>query len=355
MNKLITSLFIIISTACISQPVITSSMHNVAGYTVTYTQVDGTGLTEGSGGANQVWNYSTLTPSGTPYTSSYMLPAGTPYAANFPGATLASSATDGSGGFVYTYYNHNASITELLGLGYVVSGNTIIFNYSNPQTVFNYPVNYNGTGSDVFAGFYTVSIMGVTVENYRSGSMSYLADGYGTISLPTGTHANTMRVKIVQESTDSSIYVGAPLPPVVTHFNSTMYNFITADPKHKLNEFYISYDTTTSQTGTTMSKTVLYQSNLTTGVNENFSLHSASFYPNPAKDHILLQLHNSVNGNAEMAIYDMRGSIVKTIKADMKQADRYEWMFPVADLSDGLYVSKITCGDNIWSIRFVKE
>lgn len=355
MNKLITSLFVIVSSACLAQPVITSSVQSLVGYTVTYTQVDATSLSEGMGGANQVWNYASLTPSGTPYTNSYMLPAGTPYSANFPGATMAASSADGSGGFIYTYYNHNSSITELLGMGYVVSGNTIIFNYSNPQTIFNYPTNYNGTGTDNFAGLYSISLMGVTVNNYRSGSMSYVADGYGTLTLPTGTHGNTMRVKMVQALTDSSVYVGVPLPPAVTHFNSTTYNYITVDANHKLNEFYISYDTTTSQTGTTMSKTAMYQSNLTTGVNENFSLHSASFYPNPATDHILLQLHNSVNGNAEMVIYDLKGSVVKTMNADMKKADRYEWMFPVNDLTEGLYVSKITCGDSIWTIRFVKE
>ena len=51
-----------------------------------------TGVTIGSTGANQVWDYSGLTDSAAISVIHFMSPSGTPYAATFPAANLAPQA-----------------------------------------------------------------------------------------------------------------------------------------------------------------------------------------------------------------------------------------------------------------------
>src|SRR6188768_1501296 len=108
MKKIFTLIALLITVGAIAQPTVNSSTYPAPGTTLVYTEVNATALSEGSGGANQSWNFSNLTATGMTSTTSYVTASSTPYASSFPGSNLAASTPDGSGGFLYSYYTHSA-------------------------------------------------------------------------------------------------------------------------------------------------------------------------------------------------------------------------------------------------------
>src|SRR5436190_21496842 len=96
---------------------LTSSTIPSNGTSISDVEVDATFLSEGSGGTGQSWNFSSATPTGATTVIDFMNPAGTPYGSSFASSNLCQRSPDGSGGFVYSYYNYNSNLYELDGVG----------------------------------------------------------------------------------------------------------------------------------------------------------------------------------------------------------------------------------------------
>jgi hypothetical protein len=123
-----------------------------------------------------------------------------------------------------------------------------------------------------------------------------------------------------------------------------------------MNQFYLSYDTSITQSGTTISKMGQYQNPSATNINSfTPALLHATAYPNPAADHIMLHLDHPENGTALLNMYDINGRIVKSLSGEMTQADRFEWMFSIAELSSGFYTAIVRCNDKTWQLKITRE
>jgi hypothetical protein len=355
-KKIFTLLLSVIASGINAQPTLTSANEATVGTSLHYIFVDSSTAQPGSSGANQTWNFSTIIPNGLSHTDEWVSVASTPYAANFPGTNIVQLATDTAGNDVYLYHNITSSSTELKGMGVDAATTPYIMNYSNPETIKQFPVTYNSTFSDNFSGLATITFGPVTLNIYRYGTYSYLADAYGTLITPSATYPNTLRGKINQHITDSMVYSGVPLPTQLIQNISTTYFWASADAGDKLYQFYIGYDTVITSTSTAITNSVSYLDDVT-AIEETppYETATAAAYPNPANDYAFITLDNPVNGTAELSLYDLKGSIVKNISAEMKAASRYQWMFPVSDLPGGIYHARITCGDKQWQTKIVKN
>jgi hypothetical protein len=90
------------------------------------------------------------------------------------------------------------------------------------------------------------------------------------------------------------------------------------------------------------------------GVQENtIDIIRADVFPDPAISDAAINISNSVAGNAELFLYDLKGSVVKQLSTYMT-ATNYRWKFPVADLPQGIYSVRIVRGKKQWLSRFVK-
>jgi type IX secretion system substrate protein len=356
MKKLFTILLSVFAFATKAQPTMTSAFEAIPGLTFNYAYVDSSTATEGPGGANQNWNFSTVVPNGSFHIDQWVAPASTPYAANFPGTNLVQQTVDTGGNTVYLYHNATSSMTDLHGMGFDASGILYIMNNSNTEILREFPATYNTTLSDNFSGLATLSIGPATINMYRYGSYSWIADGYGTLTTPNGVYTNTLRGHVNQYITDSMVYVGIPLPTNIIHHYSNSYFWGCTNPGNRLYQFYIGYDTAVTSTSTIITKSVSYL-DAVTAIEETppYETATAAAYPNPANDYAFITLDNPVNGTAELSLYDLKGSIVKNISAEMKAANRYEWMFPVSDLPGGIYHARITCGGKQWQTKIVKN
>lgn len=354
MKKILLSLLVPATISLQAQPTLTSANEATIGTSFTYNYVDPTGVQPGNSGASQTWNFASVTPNGTTSVHNYVSVASTPYAANFPGTNLVQQVIDTA--TVYLYHTTSASSTELNGIAFDAGGTPSIMTYSNSELLRQYPATYNSTSFDTYAGTLTMTLGPVTITIYRTGTYEYLADGYGTLITPAGTFTNTLRGKIRQVFTDSMVYVGVPLPAQVNQNFSTSYFWACTNAPNKLYQFYIGYDTLVTAQGTTPQKSVSYEGTAT-AIEENapYETSSASVYPNPSNDYAIISLDKSVNGTAQLFLYDLKGSIVKIISTGMTAANRFEWMFPVSDLSVGIYHTRIACGDKQWQTRLVKN
>jgi hypothetical protein len=123
----------------------------------------------------------------------YIDPAGTPAAASFPMSNLClAQQTFG----IYGYLAINDSRLENYGSAFLTS-ETI---YSDPETELVFPMTFEDTFDDTYISSF--SQFGVTT--YTNGTIRGEADGYGTLVLPNGTFDEVIRVKIVDESVDST-------------------------------------------------------------------------------------------------------------------------------------------------------
>jgi hypothetical protein len=80
----------------------------------------------------------------------------------------------------------------------------------------------------------------------------------------------------------------------------------------------------------------------------------ASAFPSPAKDFVSITLNNAINGNAELFLYDIKGSMVKKLSTEIT-AHNFEWQFSVADLSGGIYAVRAVSEKKQWMTKFAKE
>jgi len=91
----------------------------------------------------------------------------------------------------------------------------------------------------------------------------------------------------------------------------------------------------------------------TTSIEEDHDADNIRLFPNPANTDAAIYISNSVTGNAELFLYDLKGSVVKQLLTTMT-ANNFKWKFSVADLPQGIYAVRIVSGKKQWLSRFVK-
>jgi hypothetical protein len=170
-------------------PTLTSSSSPQIGDVFTMQAVYVAGVSAGSSGANQIWDYSAIIDTGGSFSESVISPSATPYAASFPGATIALS--NNSADTAYGYEDLTSSNT-LTYLGNYISAAGIL-NYNIPRVLFQYPLSYTNSYTNAFAG---TTFNGDSI----TGMDSTVADGYGTLMLPSHTYSNVLRLKYTQHT-----------------------------------------------------------------------------------------------------------------------------------------------------------
>ncbi|MFZ1332678.1 MAG: T9SS type A sorting domain-containing protein [Flavobacteriales bacterium] len=156
----------------------------------TWTQNSYTYLSEGAAGASQTWNFSAAGTNST-FSQQFVTPASTPYVSNFPNANIATM-----NGGDYSYMKVDATGWEIHGVHGGSQGITIV--YQDPEKILALPCSYNTTWTDNLAATFTSGGIPAT----RAGSISGVADGYGTLIMPYGTVSNVLRVKTIEDYSD---------------------------------------------------------------------------------------------------------------------------------------------------------
>jgi len=293
--------------------------------------VDTTNLNPGLPGANQTWNFSSRSVLGDSTITYYVDPASTPYVGNFSGATLASHVLNGT---TFTYYYTSNSVYEIIGLG-ASSGYYI---YPGPEVIGQYPFIYNQQFSGNFHG--TGYFSGDSL--HVSGSEVAIVDGYGNITLPSGT-SSVMRLKTMSISYDTLFQNGIPF--------STSYSLDTSWRWFKSNyRFPIFIISDRWSTNGLIKQAQLVTNSATVGINqignqvpESFSL--SQNYPNPFNPTTKIRYAIKDNSFVSIKIFDVLGREITTLVNQKQVPGVYEVNFDADNFSSGVYFYKLETGN----------
>ena len=171
----------------------------------------------GAAGENMAWDYSTFVTVNS-YNAQILSSSPSTFEDDYPNANWMLEV----GGGQY-YYNYGPDVYEYYGG--VEEG--VSYPYFDSEIYFPFPFLYGETWTDT----YEVSLDILGVETQRSGLVTSVLDGYGTLDLPGGVYLEDVsRVSMSREISDSStvgeitylidykmFYSGTMVVPIVTH------------------------------------------------------------------------------------------------------------------------------------------
>lgn len=219
-----------------AQPVLTAANNQPqAGDAISSQYAYTSGVTIGTTGASQVWDYSGLKDSAATSVLLFLSPSGTPYAATFPGANLAAQVAD-TGKTAYVYFNATSTGTPILGLQF----DTIVTRYNHPLSTENYPFTYPGSFNDS-SSLYFGNISG-TIKDTVLQLDTITATGYGKLMLPGGnSYNNVLQVK-QSVTTQARIYIPGVGETILPPNTSISYNYLTPGYNGPLLSYSLSDD-----------------------------------------------------------------------------------------------------------------
>jgi Secretion system C-terminal sorting domain len=314
-----------------SQPTITATGINpVLGESVNI--YFGSYQSPGNAGANQTWDFTALAGS-TGELNSCISSASTANASSFPNSNVALSSSPAS----MRYYRTTSAALENHGTWV---GN-VLTPFSDPEDLVRFPFTSGNSFTDTWSGTYTTSY-----QIFRKGTTSVTADAFGTITTPAGTFTNVLRVHFVQAYQDSFNF-GAPF--VIT-FNNDEYMWYQEGFHNQVaTTFALTSSSGLNATGASYSST-----GPVAMVNTTDLVASANLFPNPAADHMTLELELPLSQDVGVRVFNSLGQQVNAIEATKGNPGINRFEVAVDQLSEGIYFAKITVnGQTSSTKRFV--
>lgn len=309
-----------------AQYTITAAASPVVGDTEYTWSADTAGVSTGSAGTGQTWNYTGIVISPTAAVNSNTIVAKTaaPNYTAFPSATVAQEDQGGN----YSFYDYSSSAATIYGS----SDGTVTIVYSNPETLYTIPFSYGSTSSDTYAGTFTTSSIPATI----TGTVNTTGSGTGTLNMPGGkSYTNVLKVKAALHQVISASAVG-----YTSTTDAISYVYISSVSKNAILTVNVSTTTVASGTNTNTSydKSVNVNRNLQlTGIQDYAQDMNFSMYPNPAAAEVSLHFVLTQGENYEMTMYNAMGQSVRSHALGKLSPGIYNETIDLSGLSKGVY------------------
>ncbi len=322
------------------QPVLDAAMIPPAGTFLTIQPIGGSGITPGSGGANQTWNFSSFQPDGNVEYLSFFEAESAPHVSYYPLATLATLRELSNGNILWNYYMESAEALVLLGSvsGYTTSNNTTRYDFPNSQIAYSFPASIGSIHSDNYRKYANESMgLGATAY-YESGVSSYEVDGYGTLIIGSGTYQNCLRIKRHRTIIDSTFNTMPFGPPSLSikYTTGTHYEWLSFESGFAVPVWSIEVDTLSFPgfPPNYQLRVTHAEVGLPSSVNAAQFNNSLVLYPNPASEKIMVLLPE----DAHVSVIDICGRLLQ-----LRNCSASGEALPVIDVSDlpnGTYIIK---------------
>ena len=310
-----------------AQIIIDNSYKPAIGDSYKSLSADTTGIFEGNAGANQTWNFSSLVLSNTPLIVTTSNPSTGQGSSNFPGATIMNVI---EGAYIYSKEENNSYYS----MGMYTED--VLRKYTDMQKVMQYPFAYNHTFNDSYRSIAAIEDM----EIRSHGTVTVTADAWGTLTLPSGTHSNALRLKSTTNNTDTMITSGGSF---VFGSTSTTYSWYINGMKVPV--FSITYIVTDFSN----IKSVEYVTEFSTGivnqvgVAEDYKLEQN--FPNPFNPSTKINFSITKAGFTSLKVYDILGKEVASLVNGNLAAGKYSADFDASELTSGVYFYKLETSD----------
>jgi len=343
-------LFVLMMVFCVrsfSQPTFTNSFYFNVGQSMQASLFEDHTLTPGPSGANQTWNFSTVPDSLTPFSADVVAPTSTPYASSFPGANAVFRFGSNNVTF-FRFYKYTSSFSE--DLGSIINSTQIPFpineKFTDTRIEAKFPMLFNDSWSDPYSSITYNQFGADTIsKSYMSGKHTMTYDAYGTITTPTGTFSNALRMKVREERKDSIVSMGFPGPPTITTANNTIYLWFVNQGNSFPVRFQLEYDSIFDGENSNYSKSG-YFTNPTTGNSNLTRNQKIKVFPNPSSDFLHL-VHPDGEDLKSLTISSPTGKTFETIKRGN--------LIDIRNLPAGIYFLKANYNTENHQFRFLKE
>ncbi|MCS7027231.1 MAG: T9SS type A sorting domain-containing protein [Bacteroidia bacterium] len=253
----------------------------------------------------QSWTY--LPSTDKTRTTNFVSPSGLPGSTHFPAATMAVNNTidsevvylikNPSGLYIDGFYHHKT--------GGLLSNVPIDFAPKN-SLVLPTPITYGSMGGDTSKAVVMSTYSGTDVKFVRTIHKTYHADAFGSLTIPTGTYPNTLRVK---ENTITLDTVYIKIGPVFYYLGSEedtllVYHWLQNAHPAILLSLYIKEPFSLNQSESAEYNTITSSKNT-----DAISLNSIKTYPNPVQNVLHLNLRENKNVQS-IRIVDVAGKTI---------------------------------------------
>ncbi|MBL7895738.1 MAG: T9SS type A sorting domain-containing protein [Bacteroidia bacterium] len=310
---------------------ITQSAMPLPGDVDTQFYLDSNNLHLGTSGINQVWNYSSITSSMSPNTSTYVAISSVPNASLFPNATIALEY--GAGGF-YEMYNMNGK-KEYLGTASSTLSNCAVWN--NPLRYYNVPFAYGNSSSDSFNFFQS--------GDTYNGTISANANGTGVLIMPTYTLSNVLRIQYAFSYTITGTNPG--------NYVGTQVEYYAAANKFPI--LSVGHGTYSGTFGTSVNKNGSANGAYFTGMKEDKTPFIFSLFPNPVTNNELtINLTQNSDYPASICIRNIIGQTIATYEYTFS-ASNTNFKINTANFDKGIYLIEIKTKEGSLSKKIIIE
>jgi hypothetical protein len=294
---------------------------------------DSLGAVPKNTGANQIWNFSTMTVNSATETSVYMAVSATPNPTMYPAATIAEQVGNNN----YTYYKSTSTTFEVQGF----SNPGFDMNFSNSVVFANWPITFGSSNTDSGGGIGSAGVATVAIN----GTANVAAPGSGTVILPGNvTLNNVLQVITTITITQSS---------GTTTVNQLQKQYDYYHGSQKFPVMTMQYQSQTSGTVTSLNFSAWVNKNVVAGIADHSFISGLSVYPNPAKDQLIILMNNVSGEVATATITDLSGRELKAVS--LGNSLNINGTIDVSDLGKGVYLLTLKSDKNTVTRRIIVE
>jgi hypothetical protein len=295
-----------------------------------------------AGGPSQTWNYSNFTvytSAGTHFQNTAAAPAG--WSANFPSSQMITySAADTSA----TYYSSNSTGLYIDGFydGGMNPQPTSVLAFNPNYLLIPTPFTYNNTRNSS-TKITLVLNQGINIKVVSYIYQQFTADAYGSITTPAGIYNNTLRIKRLAYTLDTTY---ADFGTGYTYFGSnppgdTTMTYMWVKNGADALVFQIT-EKMNGASGSGLAESASYYTNTATHIPTFLKPKTSVAYPNPSNGSKSVTISLEGKEAEKLVIYNTLGELVKIESAVTGNTVSFDTNL----LESGIYIYKITGKDS---------
>lgn len=316
----------------------------------------------GSAGANQTWDFTSVTVQGFAITQNFTSPSGTPFESDFPSANFVISFADSFGGegfgeiIIYEYAEVTSSGFANLGGGtFIPELDSSIVTFEVEDAV-PLPLAFNSswisTEADTFgdpATFATVSLDTTTNT----------VDAWGTLQLPIGFF-DCLRLRGDNKEVIKTIIGGVVMSTEVTNTISYTWlskdNFVIAQAESQDNDTDPNFGNASGFQRLVSLPTAVKNGGEQAQNPEQFEL--VQNYPNPFNPETLINYQTPEDGRVELTVHNLLGQTIRILVSENLRAGTHQIKWDGSDdfgnrVTSGLYLYRLKAGQFVSTKRMV--
>ena len=280
----------------------------------------------------QNWNYASVFNNVYGTSTSFVTPAGNPGAASFPNSNLASD----QGGGNWAYFISGSTGLLLDGVDATIQGSPAIIDFNPNPFQIPTPFTIGGSVTSNYTATFTITVSGQTATVKHRAHRTINADAFGSLTTPTATYSNTLRVKTYETTSDSAFIAGGTFFVQAQYDTTTNYSWY----QNAQNAIVMSIDQKTSGAATKAQYLQTFTNGINTIKQADFA---ATLYPNPAGAVTYLNYENATSSKVSANLFDITGRQVAALINNQQQAEGKQTLtIDATNLPRGLYLVQLT-------------